>query len=188
MMNWLRRKRNRAEHEAEPQPIQPDEGEALREAAREAQELRLELAEREETLARLRAELAEARLESNARAENVLGDAEARWLTDLAAPVAQLLTQAHLVHVARQPVRTADVLAVASRLIVALQDHGLEIVGAVGNTTTYDPECHETLDESVELAPGDTVTMRFVGLAHRGQTIHRAGVERSDSSRGEVTT
>lgn len=168
--NWLNRRKTTATDD--------DGAAALREAVREAQELRLELAERDEMIARLRAEAAVAHREQAEVTAEALRKAEGRLLADLAGPVAQLLTQAHLVHVAHQPVRAADVLSVASRLIAALQDRGLEIVGGIGEVVPYDPERHQLLGSGdIAPAPGEAAVIRFVGLAHGGCTIHRVAVE-----------
>ena len=46
-------------------------------------------------------------------------------LADAATPVAQLLTQAHLLETEERPVQAKDALAVAKRLVRTLEDHGL---------------------------------------------------------------
>ncbi|MBN1954048.1 MAG: nucleotide exchange factor GrpE [Anaerolineae bacterium] len=142
----------------------------------ELQRLRLELQERERSLAQLQAELERQRGGAGARlAESVQAQVMA-LLGDVAAPAAQLLTQAHL-HEQGRPLQAGDVLAVARRLLRALEDHGLTVEGQVGQIVPFDPDHHEPLRAEVSPRPGQDVVVRFVGLAHQGQLLRRAGVE-----------
>jgi molecular chaperone GrpE (heat shock protein) len=147
---------------------------------REAQSLRLKLGELEQTAANLKRELERRSSGANARvAEEVQAQVE-RLLTDAAAPVAQLLTQAHLLEVEGKPVQARDVLAVARRLVRTLEDNGLTLAGSVGETAPFDPNRHEPLSADVSPQPGQPVVVRFVGVAYRGKLLRKAGVEKAE--------
>ena len=97
-------------------------------------------------------------------------------LTDTAAPVTQLLTQAHLLEQGK-PVQAKDVLLVAKRLIRTLEDNGLTIVSQVGETVFFDSNIHEPLSASTEISPGAEVVVRFAGVSYQGKVIRKSGVE-----------
>jgi molecular chaperone GrpE (heat shock protein) len=142
------------------------------------QTLQLDLVEHEQTIANLKQELERERIgASEQTAETVQMQVE-RLLSDLATPVAQLLTQAHLLEVERKPVQARDVLAVARRLIRVLEDSGLTVVGQVGQTVSFDPDHHEPLEANIGLSSGETVAIRFVGVAYQGRFLRKAGVTR----------
>jgi molecular chaperone GrpE (heat shock protein) len=167
MWNWL--KRDKSAQEPADERVLALEG--------ELQHLRLELQERERTLAQLQADLERQRGGADTRlAESVRTQVRA-LLSDAAAPAAQLLTQAHLHEVEGRPLQAGDVLAVARRLLRALEDHGLAVEGQVGQTVPFDPDHHEPLRAEISPRPGQDVVVRFVGLAYRGQLLRRAGVE-----------
>jgi molecular chaperone GrpE (heat shock protein) len=144
---------------------------------REAQALRLRCDEQERQLTALRAEVERQQSGAAARAAEAVGAARERLLTDAAGPVAQLLTQAHLLEVENKPVQARDLLAVARRLLRLLEAEGLTVTGAVGERVAFDPDRHAPL--SGETIPrGEKVTIRFVGIAHGGRVLRKAGVER----------
>ena len=137
----------------------------------------IDLAEREREVARLRRELARGRESEATRAGEAV---EARWehfLSQAAAPATQLLTQAHLLEDEGKPVQARDVLAVARRLVRALEDEGLQMVSAAGRREAYDPARHELL-QAGETPPagGQPVEVKFAGAAYRGRIIVKAGV------------
>ncbi len=134
----------------------------------DVQALRLELAERDETIARLEADLSRARAAAAAG-----GNAEAeRLLAGLATPLTQLATQSQL-----GGVDGDSVLAVARSLVRAAEDEGLALIGRVGAVEPYDPARHEPLGEGEAPAPGDRVVVRFVGLRYGGDVLRTAAVE-----------
>jgi molecular chaperone GrpE (heat shock protein) len=146
---------------------------ALRQRS-EAQAQRLELQEREHVIAALTADLERQRRGEEERIAQALHAHRERFLADAAGPVAQLLTQAHLIDVEGKPVQARDVLAVARRLVRLLEDEGLLAEGQVGATVPFDPDRHEPAGG--ELAPGQFAVVRFVGLTYRGRVLRKAGV------------
>ncbi len=145
--------------------------------AREAQSLRLELEERERAVANLKEELERQRNSAGAHIDEAVQAQMERLLADAAAPVAQLLTQAHLLEVEGKPVQARDVLAVAKRLVRILEDNGLTLEGSVGETVPFDPNRHEPLSANASLKSGQPAVMRFVGVAYQGKLLRKAGVE-----------
>jgi molecular chaperone GrpE (heat shock protein) len=147
----------------------------------EAQKLRLELAEQEQTVARLKQELERQRGGASAHVTEAVQTQVEQLLTDVSTPVSQLLTQAHLLEVEGQPVQARDVLALVKRLVRTLEDRGLTLVGRVGESVPFDPDHHEPLSADVSPKSGQMVTVRFVGVAHRGKLLRKAGVEQSSN-------
>ena len=146
---------------------------------REAQSLRLELVERDQAVAHLKGELERRRSGASDRiAEAVQAQVE-RLLSDAAAPVAQLLTQVHLLEAERKPVQARDVLAVAKRLVRTLEDNGLTLEGSVGETVPFDPNRHEPLSADASLNCRQSVVLRFIGVAYQGKLLRKAGVEKT---------
>lgn len=139
----------------------------------ELQSLRLELADQKKTAAKLKQELERQREGESARLvaaklENLLGD--------VAAPISQLLLQSYLLKVEDKPVQAKDVLAVANRLIRALEDHGLGLDGEVGQKVAYDPNRHEALSADQAFKVGQMVEIRLIGLTYGGRILRKAGV------------
>src|SRR5262245_8648030 len=92
---------------------------------RDAQSLRLELQERERVIAALTADVERLRRGEGERVAAAVRAERERLLTDAAAPVAQLLTHAHLLEVEGKALQARDVLTVARRLVRLLEDEGL---------------------------------------------------------------
>lgn len=144
-------------------------------AQRDAQSLRLDLQERDAAVTRLKAELADARASSEARLEAALDARLESLLLDVATPVAQLNTQAHLLEVVGKELRARDVMAVAKRFVRVFEDNGLRLDGQVGAEIAFDPDRHTALQASAQ--PGQNVSVRFVGVSFQGRVLCKAGVE-----------
>lgn len=151
----------------------PNAEERVLQLENELQNLRLELQAQQKTADRLKDELERQRGGESAR----LAAAQVeQLLADVAAPVSQLLTQSHLLKVENRPVRAEDVLAVATRLVRALEDRGLTTEGAVGQTVPFDPNRHEPLSADAAITSGQQVVIRLVGIAAHGKLLRKAGV------------
>jgi molecular chaperone GrpE (heat shock protein) len=151
------------------------EGAAL-ELQREAQALRLELQERDRALAALRADVERLRRGEQERVAAAVQVERERLLVAAAAPVAQLLTQAHLLEVEGKPVQARDVLAVARRLVRLLEDEGLAPEGRIGEAVGFDPDRHEPLGGDFNPRRGEAVVVHVPGVNWRGKVLQRAGV------------
>ena len=154
---------------------------SLMDLQREAQSLRLELRERDKFIADLKEELARRRSGASARVDESVQAQVEKLLADAAAPVSQLLTQAHLLETEGHPVQTKDVMAVAKRLVRVFEDNGLELAGNVGETVRFDSNHHEPLSAGASPRPGERVVLRFVGVAYRGKLLRKAGIERVEA-------
>jgi len=155
--------------------------ERLLELEREVQTLRLELQERERIVANLKSELERQRRHESARITEVVQTQMEQLLTDAAAPVAQLLTQAHLLEMEGKPVQAKDVLAIAKRLVRILEDRGLTLEGNVGKRVPFDPNRHEPLNSEASIKPGESVVIKFVGVSYQGKIVKKAGVVKEES-------
>lgn len=171
MLNWLRRVLSK------PEADEDRNDERALALEREIQTLRLDLEERERSLAGLKKELERKRNGESARVNEMAQSQIERLLADTAAPIAQLLTQAHLLEEEGKPVQAKDVIAVAKRLVRALEDHGLTLEGRAGETVSFDPDRHEPLSGSAALAPGQSATLRFTGIAYKGKLLRKGSVE-----------
>jgi molecular chaperone GrpE (heat shock protein) len=167
---WLRRWFRRG---APPAPDAEDGALALH---REARTLRLELEERDRVIAALKADLERLRRGEGERVTAAIRAERAPLLAEAAAPVAQLLTQAHLLEVEGKPVQARDVLAVARRLVRLLEDEGLAPEGRVGETVAFDPDRHEALGGGFAPRPGQPAVVRLVGISWQGRVLRKAGV------------
>lgn len=160
------------------QSSQPQSDEKLLTLEREIQNLRLELTERDQLIDKLKQQLEQQRTSENNNIDSAVQNQIEQLLTDTAAPVTQLLTQAHLLEQGK-PVQAKDVLLVAKRLIRTLEDNGLTIVGQVGETVSFDSNLHEPLSANSEISSGAEVVVRFAGVSYQGKVIRKAGVELS---------
>ena len=155
---------------------QPQSYEKLLTLERETQNLRLELTERNQLINKLKQQLEQQRTNEKNNIDSAVQNQIEQLLTDTAAPVTQLLTQAHLLDEGK-PIQAKDVLLVAKRLIRALEDNVLTVVGQVGETVSFDSNLHEPLSASSEVSSGAEVLVRFAGVSYRGKVIRKAGVE-----------
>ncbi|MFG2023252.1 hypothetical protein [Streptomyces sp. NPDC048825] len=155
---------------------------------RQLREARLEVAERDRTVERLRAELARARdgAEEGAR-QRTRADLE-QLVTTIGSPLVQLSTQAHLHRSGSAQVRTGDVVEVGTRLLRLLRDEGVDTIGEVGETQPFDPDRHESLSATAAPVPGEPVLIRVVGLSLEGRTVRKAGVDIPDGRSGKDET
>lgn len=165
---------------APPEPAAP-EGEvqtgeipALR---GQVQSLRLEVAARDEQIARLSAEIERLRAQQDQLAGQRSAIQMEALMRELASPVSQLTTQADLLEQQGKPVQARDVLAIARRMIRALERSGLALAGAPGQQTEFDPAMHQPINEEVNPQPGQAVTIRFAGVSYGGTIILKAIVE-----------
>jgi len=136
---------------------------------RELAGLRLQLAERDLALERLRGDLAKARGRAGDLAgERARADVE-RLVTAVGTPLVQLATVVHL--------RAADnLLDIAGRLIRALGQEGV-LAGGVGAAQPFDPDRHDPLSMIGTPRPGEPVVVRVAGLEYHGKVLRKAGVE-----------
>jgi len=148
--------------------------------------LRLELAERDEEIARLRKEYALLREQSKAQVEWAGGKAVESIVSQCAAPLATLSAmQAR--HAEKGDLNPADLLQVASSFRKILAERGLEQIGVVGETQPYDPALHQMLD-GTRPQPGEPVLIRFAGFRFNGKIVAKAqaGAVKSSSGKEEM--
>lgn len=147
------------------------------ELKRETQALRQNLEEQQQKLLLLRDEVERQQAKEEARVAEFIQAFLEKLMTEVAAPVAQLLTQARRVEIEGQPVATKEVLTAAKRLVRTFEQTGLTWEGTVGATVSFDPERHEPLSSATPTV-GQPVVVRVVGVAYRGKLLCKAGVEK----------
>jgi len=170
-MKWLKRVFGGSE------PAAAEMAERILALERETQALRLELAEREKTVANLKRDLESQRSGEAVRLDAAVHATVERLMSSAGAPAAQLAKQAHLLEAEGRAVPARDVLAIARRLVSALEDAGLKLEGSVGEQVPYNPNRHEPLNAAANITPGQIVIIRFAGVSYRGKMLRRAGVE-----------
>ncbi len=146
---------------------------------RREQALRLDGLELRERVAHLQADLERERRAQTAQVSDRVTAQLTPLMAAVAVPAAQLVAQTALAEAGRD-VAARDVLAVARRLVTALEAAGLSLVGTPGDAVTYDPDRHEPLSREGHLSPGDVVVVRLPAVHWQGQVLCRAGVMARD--------
>lgn len=141
----------------------------------EMQSMRLELAERDKTVARLQSDLERMRGEAEFRSKNTIE----KLGKDVAGSMAQLLAQAYLLEKEGKPVQAKDVLAVARKLLRGLAENGITIESEAGSAADFDPNKHEPLSVETKIEQGRPIIVRLPSIACHGVIIRKAGVNPS---------
>jgi molecular chaperone GrpE (heat shock protein) len=109
----------------------------------ELQSLRLELTERDKTIATLKQDLEQQRQKEYSRLETAGQGEIENLLSQLASPISQLLTQTYLMEEEGKTVQAKDILTVTKQLIRTLEAQGLTIAVPVGQQVPFDPNYHQ---------------------------------------------
>ena len=144
---------------------------------KEVQELRMELAAREQSIANLRQEIERQRARQDGLVRETVTARLEGLFKDLAGPASQILTQADLLENQGKSVQARDVLSVARRLVRAVERQGLIFEGKVGEQAEFDPNRHTPLNSGAVPQAGQPVTIRFAGVSYEGKLISKAIVE-----------
>lgn len=150
---------------------------------RQLREARLEMAQRDRSIERLRAEVGRVR---DAAGEDARERGQAnveRLVVVIGAPLVQFMTQAHLHRTGTHEVRVGDVLDVATRLVRSLREVGVDMVGNVDEAEPYDPDRHDPLSTLAAPMAGEAIVVRMVGLSYHGRVVRKAGVEPASGGR-----
>jgi hypothetical protein len=139
------------------------------------QQLTLDAAERDRGLAQIRADLDRERAER--RSDETARETAATMAEALSASVVQVLALAHLRQSGELEPGGDEVLAVALRMVRALERCGVRVVGAIGERVSFDPTRHDPLSADTVLGAGRPAVVRTVGLAYRDSVVRKAGVE-----------
>lgn len=142
----------------------------------EVRALKLELAERDRQIIQLKSDLERHRQQADMRGAESVQAQLVQLFVEVATPVSQLQTQAHLLEAENKPVQARDILTVARRLVRTLEDNGLLLENRVGEQVPFDPDLHELLAGTAP-QQGRPVIVRFPGVAYRGKLLRKAGVE-----------
>lgn len=144
----------------------------------ELQGLRLELREREQTIATLKQDLNRVRSNQQEQLQNVLSAHMEKFLSNVGAPITQLSTQIYLTEVKGLKLEAKDVLSVAKRIVRAFQDEGLTLLGDVGEAVSFDQNYHQPLNRLTAPDIGERAIVRIPGFAYRDKVLHKASVEK----------
>jgi molecular chaperone GrpE (heat shock protein) len=140
------------------------------------QGLRLDVEARDRTILELRQEVDRLRSRATEDARDQAGVQLEQLMKAVSNPVSQLLTQAHLLECEGKPIQAKDVLAVARRLVAALEAEGLTIEGGPAVRAAFDPNRHEALSGEHQLSHGKPAVIRFAGISFRGRLLRKASV------------
>jgi len=144
------------------------------------QTLRLELTDRDQRIQRLSQEIERLHFAIREQAGEQVYQEMEHLIAETAGPVTQILLQADLVEKQGKNLQSRDILTVARRLVRSLENHGLELVGAIGEKAAFQPDIHAFLSNSESCPPGHPVTVRLVGIQYRGKILRKASVEKAE--------
>jgi molecular chaperone GrpE (heat shock protein) len=153
------------------------EGNRLLNLESEIQTLRLNIADRDLTISKLRIEGDRQRQNEESKQAIALQTQQEQLFTDLSTPIAQLLTQIHLLEVESKPIQAKDVLTIVKRILRLVEEYGLSASGTIGETVPFDPNIHQPLNSSVTIGNGQLVTIRIPAIAYQNKVLRAAGVE-----------
>lgn len=153
------------------------EGEAEK-LKREIQGLRLEMEERDQLIGKLKDRLEYQRKGSEMQVSESVQVKIERLLENIATPVTQLMTQAHLIDMDKQSVGAKDVIILVKRMVRVLEDHGMKVEGKVGDIVPFDPDQHEPLSAEVSPKLGEQVVVRIMGVSFKGRLLRKVGIEK----------
>jgi molecular chaperone GrpE (heat shock protein) len=142
----------------------------------ELKRLQMELAERDAIILALQEDLTRERGAREQQLTETLDHRLENLFCQAAAPIAQFLTQAHLVDQEGKEVPLRDVVRLARRIVRVLEEAGLEVRETVGSQMPFDANQHDLLAAGQTIAAGTPVAIRFCGIAFRGRVLRKAGV------------
>ncbi|NTU54050.1 MAG: nucleotide exchange factor GrpE [Chlorobiaceae bacterium] len=148
------------------------QGEAHPDSARDVAALRLDLAERNEEVARLRKEYALQKEESRGQIDRAATEGIEGLIRQCAGPLATLSAM-RARHREQGDVNPVDLFHVLASFEKILAERGLQPIGVVGEEAPYDPSLHQMLDGS-RPQPGEPVQIRFAGYRFKGKLIAKA--------------
>jgi molecular chaperone GrpE (heat shock protein) len=167
MFSWFRKKRQVEEKDK-----------TLLDAQSELQSLRLEIQERDKTIANLKDDLNRERDGKTAQVKESTQAFIEKLIVEASTPVSQLLTQAHLLESEGKPIQAKDVISISKRFIHVFENAGMNIEGTLGEKVSFDPNYHNPLSINSEIKGGDKVVIKLVGISYQGKVIRKAGVEK----------
>lgn len=100
-------------------------------------------------------------------------------LRELVGPLSQLRLQAFLLEKGGD-ISSRSIMALARQVMERLERTGLEVIGAVGEEVSFDPQMYEPLNNEISFIQGDRVVIRFVGYRYQGAIMRRALVEKAE--------
>lgn len=158
-------------------------------AESELQRLRLHLAQANQRLVEVQADLQrQGREEADALKEHLEAQLE-ELLAPLATPLTQLLTQQHLIEREGKELGAKDLLATSRRLWQGLTPAGVDALETISSVVAFDPDRHQPLSQGALIGTGKPVRVRIPGLLLRGRVLKTALVEplKGDATNGEAS-
>lgn len=154
-------------------------------AETELQQLRLDFKQGQQRVAQLQADLGrQGREQGDALNEQLQAQLE-ELLTLLATPLAQLLTQQHLIEVQGKELNAKDLLATSRRIWQGLTTVGVGALEAIGEVVAFNPDRHQPLSQATSLRRGESVKVRIPGITLKGKVLKAAAVEPIQQEEGE---
>ncbi len=138
--------------------------------------LRLQIDDDAEIIRELKCDLARVKTQQEQMVSNTVNHHIENLMNEVASPVAQLLSQVHLLEEEKKPIQAKDVLLVSKRLIKALRSAGLEVRGEIGQIAPADSSLHQLAASNEVLQERDEVVIRMPAIAYRNKILRRAVV------------
>jgi molecular chaperone GrpE (heat shock protein) len=146
-------------------------------AESELQRLRLDLAQANQRLVEMQADLQRQGREQAGTLKDHLEAQLEELLAPLATPLTQLLTQQHLIERGGKELGAKDLLATSRRLWQGLAPAGVDVLESIGVVVAFDPDRHQPLSQGSPVGTGAPVRVRIPGLLLNGRVLKTAGVE-----------
>jgi len=173
MFNWIKKLFRKKEAEV-PASSPLEKNEVILGLERKIGEFQLDLNERDKTINQLKQDLKKEQQKKKQDVSEIVEDKIERLISEVATPVSQLITQAHLIEKENKTVQVKDVLCVARSFIRALETNGLKFEGSVGENVIFNPNLHEALSGSDSFSDNQQVKIRFVGIKYEGKIVRKA--------------
>lgn len=109
--------------------------------------------------------------------------------TDIAANASLLQTLTHKLDTQGETtIQAKDVLRAAKTVVSQLENHGLELMGKIGDIVGFDKNIHELCGSFEEISQSEKVTVIIVGVSFRGKILRRIGVMSTPETREALDT
>ena len=118
--------------------------------------------------------------ERNVVEQAVTAESFQNFVLQASSPLSQLILQLHIAGKAGASLSASDVLIQVKRLITALEQNGMTIIGPPDQVLPFDPTSHEPVDGD-SYPNGVPVRVRFPGLAYGSVVVRKAAVEKQET-------
>lgn len=141
--------------------------------------LRGDCASEKSELLFLRSELARLKTEEEQSDCNSATRSYERLLQESSSPLSQLILQIHIAEKPENTLTASDVLVHVKKVLNIFEQHGMTVMGHVGEVVAFDPNWHELVSPCCPTDRNTAVCVRFPGIGYQSTVIRKAlvGIE-----------